>query len=542
VQLEQSFISPESALQTGNDFRLGSIAKAALRAGVLSAASVFALTAPAHATTWWWPENDNAVYTPIEPAPKRIHRKPPHLDTRQEKLIESQTAKPQGPLMISVSIDQQKLRVYDANGFFAETPVSTGMRGHTTPMGVFSVIQKNKWHRSNIYSGAPMPYMQRITWSGIALHAGVLPGYPASHGCIRMPMSFAMKMWSWTRMGARVIITPGDITLTNFAHALLPTQRPAPPETPVASDPQKPTTSTKSDKAAASEPASDAAGNPHRELRASILVDAPRAALKTADASAPSAGGAIVLSDSSTRPTSTLPAATADAHAEAPADPIASDKATPQPAGSADLIDPVAKASEAEKALPISDNASSLKSADKTDAGSDAAAEKKDQARAPDAGGAPANELPAAKRGGGQIAIFVSGKDQKLYVRQNMTPLFDVPVAIAPGERPLGTHIFTAALAKDDAIRWTVVSLPQPHRGEPQVNSRQARKALAAEVKAPSETESPTAALDRLTIPPAAMARIADAIATGASLTVSDQAIAASGETGQGTDFIIRLR
>jgi len=76
-------------------------------------------------------------------------------------------------------------------------------------MGVFSVIQKNKMHRSNIYSGAPMPYMQRITWSGVAMHAGVLPGYPASHGCIRMPMAFAVKMWNWTRMGARVIITPG---------------------------------------------------------------------------------------------------------------------------------------------------------------------------------------------------------------------------------------------------------------------------------------------------------------------------------------------
>ena len=66
-------------------------------------------------------------------------------------------------------------------------------------MGVFSIIEKHKMHDSNIYSGAPMPYMQRITWSGVAMHAGVLPGYPASHGCIRMPMSFAVKMWNWTK-------------------------------------------------------------------------------------------------------------------------------------------------------------------------------------------------------------------------------------------------------------------------------------------------------------------------------------------------------
>ena len=108
------------------------------------------------------------------------------------KRAEKETgAKPQGPLIIAVSIDKQKVRIYDAKGLFAESPVSTGMKGHSTPMGVFSIIQKHKFHHSNIYSGAPMPYMQRITWSGVAMHAGVLPGYPASHGCIRMPMAFA---------------------------------------------------------------------------------------------------------------------------------------------------------------------------------------------------------------------------------------------------------------------------------------------------------------------------------------------------------------
>ena len=88
-------------------------------------------------------------------------------------------------------------------------------------MGVFSIIQKHKMHHSNIYSGAPMPFMQRITWSGVAMHAGVLPGYPASHGCIRMPMAFAVKMWNWTRMGARVVITPGEMTPASFSHPLL---------------------------------------------------------------------------------------------------------------------------------------------------------------------------------------------------------------------------------------------------------------------------------------------------------------------------------
>ncbi len=92
-----------------------------------------------------------------------------------------------------------------------------------------------------------MPYMQRITWSGIAIHAGVLPGYPASHGCIRMPMAFAMKMWKWTRMGARVVITPGELEPAGFSHPLLVTQKVAPqPEAePAAGAPAAP----KSDKA-----------------------------------------------------------------------------------------------------------------------------------------------------------------------------------------------------------------------------------------------------------------------------------------------------
>src|SRR5258705_2385526 len=102
------------------------------------------------------------------------------------------------------------------------------MRGHPTPMGVFSVIQKHKLHHSNIYSNAPMPYMQRITWSGVAMHAGVLPGYPASHGCIRMPTAFAQKMWNWTKLGARVIVTPGEITPIRFSHPLLVAQKVVP--------------------------------------------------------------------------------------------------------------------------------------------------------------------------------------------------------------------------------------------------------------------------------------------------------------------------
>ncbi|TMK43813.1 MAG: L,D-transpeptidase, partial [Alphaproteobacteria bacterium] len=93
----------------------------------------------------------------------------------------------------------------------ARSSVSSGTQGHPTPLGVFSVISKQRWHRSNIYSAAPMPYMQRITWSGIALHAGVVPGHPASHGCIRLKNDFAIRLWHLTKRGTRVIIAHDDV-------------------------------------------------------------------------------------------------------------------------------------------------------------------------------------------------------------------------------------------------------------------------------------------------------------------------------------------
>src|SRR5438067_5076158 len=195
---------------------------------VLTAAGTIGAVSNADAALFSWQDSDPSL---SQPAPmllvprQRTHRR---VKSKTEAAVKETSAKPQGPLIIAVSIDRQKVRIFDDNGVFAEAPVSTGMRGHPTPIGVFSVIQKHKFHHSNIYSGAPMPFMQRITWSGVAMHAGVLPGYPASHGCIRMPMAFAVKMWNWTRMGARVIVTPGEITPARFSHPLLVAQKMVP--------------------------------------------------------------------------------------------------------------------------------------------------------------------------------------------------------------------------------------------------------------------------------------------------------------------------
>src|SRR5206468_4245168 len=384
---------------------------------------------------------------------------------KSEAAPKETNAKPQGPLIIAVSIEQQKVRIYDTNGLFAESPVSTGMKGHSTPMGVFSVIQKHKMHRSNIYSNAPMPYMQRITWSGVAMHAGVLPGYPASHGCIRMPMAFAVKMWNWTRMGARVIVSPGQMSPQNFSHPLLASLRV--PLQPAASLEPQTNAGDKADKVAANTGA--AAANP--------------AETKTASAEAKPVEAAETPKSETAKPETAKsePAKTPDAPAAAPAQ-----AATPDV--------------------------------------------KKDETRVADP--APVAKPEAPKRAG-QIAVFISRKDSKLYVRQNFAPLFDVPVTIAASDRPLGTHVFTAEVDKADsnALHWSVVSLPVSVRSAAREDDRRMtghqRGAAVIPVAAkPVVTpDSPAEALDRISVPADTITKINEMLTSGGSIIVSDQGI-----------------
>ena len=141
---------------------------------------------------------------------------------------------PKGPLQIIVSIGSQRVTLYANGERVAQGQVSTGVPGHPTPLGVFSVIEKDRHHHSNIYSGAPMPFMQRITWSGIALHEGALPGHPASHGCIRLSRDFAQKLWPTTKLGARVIVARTELAPSDFAHPKLFVPRAKPAVEPVA--------------------------------------------------------------------------------------------------------------------------------------------------------------------------------------------------------------------------------------------------------------------------------------------------------------------
>ena len=599
------------------------------RIAVVAATGALGVISQSEAAIYYWQDTAPAIAQPAPKAPA-AHAKARRHGDKKSNVVVNESAKPQGPLIISISIAQQKLRIYDANGLFAETPVSTGMPGHPTPMGVFSIIQKQKFHQSNIYSGAPMPFMQRITWSGIAMHAGVLPGHPASHGCIRMPMAFAVKMYNWTRMGARVVVTPGDVTPAAFSHPLLATVKVVPqPVTAV---------ETKSDLAAVQKPekpadveaknAVPAVADTKIELRSTVghTDDIKRAAdesrpstspqIQTADASGtlPASPSSRVMSDaapagkrvpqatesavsdkqdvakaaveadvsesqtepnaakpdelasSDEKPTNDKTAETQAANGELKPLESAGDQA-PKPETAVNeavkpndtAIEATAPASqiEAPKAeapvqaekppeaaqtaaptpadMPTPANAAPLKGDLKSDFAKTAAS-KLDPA--------------AALKRSGQIAIFVSRKDSKLYVRQNFSPLFDMPVTIAADERPLGTHIFTARVDKSDAniLHWSVVSLPFSaksayRRAEEERSPRGRRLAGTSPVEAKPlpVPDSPAEALDRLSLPVEAMARIYEAISTGGSIIVSDQGILA-GETGEGTDFIVSLR
>jgi lipoprotein-anchoring transpeptidase ErfK/SrfK len=558
-----------------------------------------------------WSDPDPAVSRPLintQPKAQRARRQKGR--DKQVQPAVKEAAKPQGALIIAVSINKQNVKIYDTNGFFAEAPVSTGMPGHATPMGAFSIIQKQKMHHSNIYSGAPMPFMERITWSGVAMHAGVLPGHPASHGCIRMPMAFAVKMYGWTRMGARVIVTPGELSPAPFSHPLLVTQKVVPQ--PVAADVPKPDPAAKTDKVASAAPA---APEPKLELRSTVGHDDHLSAMlhepaapaplteqtRTADAGASPAQ--VTMSDAKasapvaaeeTKPDAvkaeagpvtaeitdkTVEAASPDDNpVEAKVAELttgdhvdhvvedASKAVEAQPSGEALKPNTAAaetKAEEVKVPTPVAEPAKTAeKASDKASAkpAEDAAAAtatpavaadaKKGQDRLPDPDkpAAPPKPALAMAKGTGPISVFISRKDNKLYVRQNFAPLFDVPVTIASSDRPLGTHIFTAETDKTDTniLHWSVVTLPASHKAERREDdergARHRKIAGAAEIAKPMpEPDSPAEALDRITIPADAMARITDALSTGGSIIVSDQGIAA-GETGEGTDFIVSLR
>jgi hypothetical protein len=453
---------------------------------------------------------------------------------------------PKGPMQIVISINQQKLHLYADGKEVADTLVATGVPKLPTPTGIFSVLGKERFHRSNIYSGAPMPFMQRITWSGVALHEGENIGHPASHGCIRMPREFAMKLFSVTKVGVRVIIARNELKPVPFADAHLFVHKAMPAPAPAAAAPAAPE-ATRTAQAGDDNKKTDAVALPKSETPAAAAPAAPEPAKtvlvsdKTIDASGPP------------KP-----------EAAATAAPAATDSAAPAGDEQAKL-QPLATA-EAKAAAPASQQVGLAKIVAAPPPFPPAATDKlRGTAATPavalqnpaDAAPAPA---PAAKpttlvdtghaTTQGPISIFVSRKEKKIYVRQNFSPLFYAPVTIDHPEQAFGTHVFTAMAYLDDGatFRWNVVSLPgEPPKAKRDAdNGRHAARTGRREepvVKPVGELpppQTPAEALARIDIPQDAIDRISAMLVPGSSLVVSDQGLGE--ETGEGTDFIVVTR
>jgi lipoprotein-anchoring transpeptidase ErfK/SrfK len=446
---------------------------------------------------------------------------------------------PKGPLQLVISIDQQKLHLYSDGAEVAETLVATGVPGHPTPVGVFSVIQKERLHHSNIYSGAPMPFMQRITWSGVALHEGGNLGHPASHGCVRLPHDFATRLWVLTRLGARVIIARPELRPTEFADPHLFVHREISPSIPTVSLPpaEKP---IKTAQSLAEGKTSDAAPASAEQTKESAPAKSDVSPAGKAENPPSTKAPLVKTAEATLRPSLSETSSTpADNSAQA-------DDSVPValPTGTAAETPPAAVAAPG---TAPQDNAQ----------GGAVAAPQPDNAVSPVA--LPAVPVPPIKPAEivrstqkGPISIFISGKEKKIYVRQDFLPLFSAPVTIDHPDRQLGTHVFTALSLNDDHahFRWNVVSLPsEPARAgtrtlaarapaEPRYGRGRRELVEAPETLPPPQT--PQQALARIEIPQDIIDRISDLIIPGSSLVISDQGL--GGETGEGTDFIVTMR
>ncbi|MGH6726054.1 MAG: L,D-transpeptidase [Pseudolabrys sp.] len=392
------------------------------------------------------------------------------------------------PIMAIVLIKSQQVTFYDADGWILRAPVSTGVTGRETPAGVFAVLEKEKDHHSTMYDDAWMPNMQRITWNGIALHGGPLPGYAASHGCIRMPYGFAEKLYDKTWIGMRVIISPDDAAPVEISHpALFAPKAEAAAAAPAHAD-------TLGREAAEAKKAADEAKKAAaRARRETVSLGALLRKLKSfkarADAELASADRALA-------------AATTD---EAKA------RAWERKQKAA------ARAVEAGTQLDTA-------TAD-TQSKRDAAVAAKDALKAAEtkkaAAAKAANDARLALE---PVSIYISRATRKLYVRRNTHKrwpdggeVFDssieAPVTIRDPDKPIGTHVFTAMARTGEGLRWTVVTI--------------------------DHGDDAKDALDRITIPQDVLDRIAPTAPPRSSIIVSDEPL--SKETNYRTEFVAVL-
>ncbi len=407
------------------------------------------------------------------------------------------------PIMAIVSLRNQRITVYDANGSILRAPVSSGQKGRETPAGIFSVIQKEAEHYSNLYDDAYMPHMQRITWSGIALHGGPLPGYAAWHGCIRMPYDFAARLFGATRLGMRVIVAPTDVAPVEIAHPALFSPKPGAGAVAATRAGEAQEAASKANQARlAAVTASQEAARAMIPVRAAenlkLRAEAQLAAAERAVASAGSDEAKERAEDAKAK------AAARVAELEAQ---VAAAKAELQP-----KLDAASSAREA------------------------AVEAEKTRVAAVETAREVARDLEP-------VSVFISRKTQRLYVRQAFQPILESPVTIQDADRPIGTHVFTAMerIGSDVDMRWSVISLDSGHLDGGVAKPHGPTRGRSGRDGEPMSTDpvGAKAALDRIAIPQDALDRIAGMASPRSSLIISDEAL--SSEAGKGTEFVVLM-
>ena len=407
----------------------------------------------------------------------------------REKAAEATAPREAGePIMAVVSIESQQITFYDADGWIFRAPVSTGVKGRETPAGVFAVLEKRREHYSSLYDDAAMPHMQRLTWNGIAFHGGPLPGYAASHGCVRMPYGFARNVFDRTRMGMRVIVSPDDAEPVDVSHpALL-----VPDAEVAAAAPERAETLARE----AAEAVTAAAETKKAAKQAARAAKSAEAGLRKAERRKSSADENLANAEKA------LARAKSDkAKAKAEAWRL---KAETRAAEAAAKLD-AARADAAPK---------SEAAARAADAAKEAATRKTELAKAAE----------EAKLAAEPVSVYISRATQKLYVRRNTQKPWpdggvvydssiEVPVTIRDPDEPIGTHIFTAMASDDDGLRWSAVTIDA---------GDEARDAL-----------------DRVSIPQEVLDRIAPTARPRSSIVVSDEPL--SRETNYRTEFVAVL-
>lgn len=471
------------------------------------------------------------------------------------------------PMTLVVSVGAQKVDIYRGTNLVTTSAVSTGTAEHPTMIGAFSIIEKQRWHHSNIYSGAPMPWMNRITWSGTALHAGVVPGYPASHGCIRLTYAFAPKLFQMTSVGDNVIISRGrpKPTLVEHPNLFQPLPTPNPPvmteEDHIA--PVQAVSSPLPAMAAAASPVILASAESSTTVESNAQVAAATAGTHS-QAEHPAAGPDDAASDPN-RIHAITPDVGDDARTHAVPDPAANAVGVVTEKNIASAVAAVPSPAAVPAKLAPADQASVPPAAAKVDAGIAAAAMQAAEPRseAPlrilltrrtqrdriigvqqiftstgylpqqefdgTLGKATITAIKAFQKANGmpgtgaftdelvKKVYEVAGKGEPpaghLFVRQDRSRVFDTPVGLRDPDQPLGTHVYTALkfAPGDTKARWMTLDVQDNAGAGP---------------------------LDRIEIPDDVRQDISERLTPGSTLIIADTSIN-SANLPKGGDFVV---